>query len=592
MIATLFFFLSFLLAFFGLFLTRKSEKELNATSWLLLSLIADICMGSIAAGIVGLLPIPINLMTMSVIFLVIGLAFLIPLILKKKIQKYKWHVYDIFCMLAFVLAAYIIRRVIFGDYGFVFKNSDAAVHFENAMYVVRKHKLSGMYFASLYTGTLIEAFKPFVSEVNYYKIFILADNLALMAELMFFFVLIRDYLDKKWKKALGLILCMFYLGGYPMVSYVQHFFYWGICTMLVGFVLLMVRYYRTQEIDRRFSIFFLMLGCAGIFLCYMLFAPITYIAVFLSLVCIAKKEGKVFTWKNVGLALKIFLFPCVIGLYYCYFQWFFKNGLSVAGVMNTDGGTYTELYINFVLMFPMLVYWVIRRIKEREVTENLVFFLTFVTFVLGAFVLVYIGRFSTYYFYKLYYPLWLMCFVVILLACIELAKRQWEMLVSLGVLAVFLGGMYGLKLEERILAKTTLAPSNRSEQFFDVYHFNRLRFGVATLYDDRMLDFCEYTLEETKGKRGRGGMKIPLLADYDTYGYVYWYDAITGQHSYKYYGWCHEFEEIKGRIDDGACDYLAVLNFSKIYNDNKEYFDRFERVMENEIGFIISTPKK
>lgn len=373
MFVTIFFALSFLLAFVSLFLTKKSQKELNATSWLLLSLLAVICMGSVAAGIVGLLTVPIHLLTMSIIYLVIGLGFLIPILLKKEIQKYKWNVFDIFCMLAFALLAYIIRRVIFGDYEFVFKNSDAAVHFENAMHVVRRHKLSGMYFGSLYAGTMIEFFSPFVSELNYYKIFILADNLALMAELMFFFVLIRDYLDRKWKKALGLILCMFYLGGYPMVSYVQHFFYWGIAAMLVGFVLLMVRYYRTQEIDRRFTVFFLMLGCAGVFLSYMLFAPITYIATFLSLVVIAKQEGRVFTWGNVGLALKIFLFPCAIGLYYCYFQWFFKSRMSVASVMLADGGTYAELYINFVLMFPLLVYWVIRRIKEKEITVILCF---------------------------------------------------------------------------------------------------------------------------------------------------------------------------------------------------------------------------
>lgn len=588
MILTVFFVLSFLLAFVCLFLTKKSEKVLNATSWLLLSLLAVICMGFVVAGIIGLLPVPINLLTMSIIYLVIGLGFLIPLLLKKRIQKYRWNIYDILCIIAFALLAYVIRRVIFGDYCFVFKNSDAAVHFENAMHIVRKQKLSGMYFGSLYTGIMIEIFQPFVSELNYYKVFILADSLALMAELMFFFVLIRDYLDKKWKKALGLILCMFYLGGYPMVSYVQHFFYWGICAMLVGFVLLMVRYYRTKEIDRRWSVLFLMLGCAGVFLCYMLFVPMTYIATFLSLVVIAKQEGKVFTWRNVGLAFRIFLLPCVIGLYYCYFQWFFKSGMSVSGVMQSDGGTYAELYINFVLMFPLLVYWVIRRIKEKEITENLVFFLSFIVFILGAFVLVYIGKFSTYYYYKLYYLLWLMCFVVILLACIELAKRQWEMLVSLGVLVGFLGIMYSGKLDEKIMEKTTLTQSNHSQQFFDVYHFNRLRFGIATLYDDRLLDFCEYTIENREGKR----KKMPLLADMDTYGYAYWYDAITGQHSFKYYGWCHKFTEIQEKIDSGACDYMVVLNFSDIYMNNKEYFDSFDRVMENEIGFIISTAKK
>lgn len=307
MIATMFFCVSFLLAFVSLFLTKKSEKELNATSWLLLSLLIIICIGSVAAGVVALLPISINLVTMSIIFFVIGLGFTISLIKKKEIQKYSWHVYDIICMLLFALLVYIIRRVVFGDYCFAFRNSDAAVHFENAMYIVRRNKLSGMYFASLYVGTLIDLLKPFIAEVNYYKIFILADQLALMAELMFFFVLIRDYLDQKWQKVFGFILCMFYLGGYPMVSYEMNFFYWGIGAMLVGFVLLMVRYYRTETIDRRWSVFFLMIGCASIFLCYMLFAPVSYIAVFLSLVVVAKKEGKVFTRKNVGLALKVFV---------------------------------------------------------------------------------------------------------------------------------------------------------------------------------------------------------------------------------------------------------------------------------------------
>ena len=87
MFVTIFFALSFLLAFVSLFLTKKSQKELNATSWLLLSLLAVICMGSVAAGIVGLLTVPIHLLTMSIIYLVIGLGFLIPILLKKEIQK-------------------------------------------------------------------------------------------------------------------------------------------------------------------------------------------------------------------------------------------------------------------------------------------------------------------------------------------------------------------------------------------------------------------------------------------------------------------------------------------------------------------------
>lgn len=585
---TVFFSLSFLLAFVSFFLTKKSEKKLNATSWLLLSLLIVICMGSLAAGLVALLQIPINLLTMSIIFLAIGLGFSIFLISQKEIQSYSWHVYDIICMLLFAILVYIIRRVVFGDYCFAFRNSDAAVHFENAMYVVREHKLSGMYFASLYAGIMIEICDFFIAEVDYYKVFIFADYLALMAELMFFFVLIRDYLDKKWKKALGFIVCIFYLGGYPMVSYEMNFFYWGIGAMFVGFLLLMVRYYGTEEIDRRWSVFFLMIGCASVFLCYMLFVPAAYIAVFFSLIVAARKEGRIFTLKNVCLALKVFLFPCVIGLYYCFFQWFFKSGISVAGAMQEDGGIYAELYINFVLMFPLLVYWMIRRVKEKEITENFVFLATFLLFIVETFVMVYMGKFSVYYYYKMYYPLWLVCFVVVLLACMELAKRQWEMLVSLGALVAFLGIMYSTKLEDNILANTMLTPWNHSQQFFDIYTFNRDRFGVSKLYDSQLLEFCEFTLEKMEKKDEEECDVIPLLADSGTYAYVYWYDAITGQQSYEYYGWCNELNKIERMLDEGCCDYLVVLKSSDIYRDNREYFDGFDRVMENKMGVVIS----
>lgn len=584
MILTIFFFVTLIGAFLSFFLLRKSEKELNGTSWLLLSLIAVICMVMIGMGIVGLFPIPINLLTVSIGNLVVALACGGWMIRTKKIQKYRWCLFDIICMLGFIVLVGFIGIRLFGtQLNFIFRNSDAAVHFENAMYFVRNQRLSGMWFASVYSGTMIEALRPFFEQVNYYKIFILADNLALMAELLLFFVLIREFLNKGAQKVAGIIVCLLYFFGYPMVSYLTHFFYWGICVMLIGFVLYMVRMYRTQEIDRRWSVFLMMIGCASVFLCYMLLAPATYIAVFLSLVAVAQKEGKVFTWANVRLALTVFLFPCLFGLYYGFFQWFFKSGMTVSGVIATNGGIYIELYTNFLLMLPLVVYWLFRRFKDRQLNELGFFLLSFIGFTLLIFVLVCKGKASPYYFYKLYYPLWLLFFMVALLAAFELYEHQKEMLYSLLVVVAFFVVMSLGKIEDKVIEHTGLCTLNHSNQYFDIYYYVKAYGSSGSSYDARLLDLSREVIQ----KWGTDDKNVPLLVDAVNYGYAYWYDAITGEYSADFYGWCYPFDEIIKRIDQQECDYLAIIKNQNFYSDYAAYFNSFDKVYEDDFSVII-----
>lgn len=576
------FILIFILAYFGMLFVKKTEHKLNAIVWMIITVFAEICLGSFLCSFVALTPIRITLITSCVVYGIIALTSWLYIILKKEHQKFYINVLDVICVV--IIIGFVVSFAIktFGNkINFTFWNSDPAVHFENAMYYVNNHKLSGMWFASYYLGTLIEIFRPFIQQVNYYKVLILADQIALVMQALMFFVLIRESMTNIWKRVIGMGICLLYICGYPMLCTYQGFFYWGICVSIIAFLVYMVRCYRSKEIYRFVSSLYMMCGCFAVFICYMLFAPVVYVSVFLSLVAVAKKEGKVFTWSNVILALRIFLVPCALGLYFCYFQWFLSNGMSAAGVLTLDGGIYSELYINFIIWLPFILYWLVNRFRDKKITENEIFLVVIFAFIIFLFILVYNHKASTYYYYKLYYPLWLIVFTIFPYAVFELWERQRSMVISLVIIIVFLAVMQFGHCEEKVLQRTNLTTWDHSKQFFDLYTMNeeysKCKYG---LYDARLLDSCQYVIKNLPEE------KVPIIADLNTYAYAYWYDAITVNSSADYYAWYYSFDEIKNRIETGECDYFIMIANSSIYQEHADYWNTYPIISNNDWGII------
>ena len=149
---------------------------------------------------------------------------------------------------------------------------------------------------------------------------------------------------------------------------------------MVGFVAITLRLYEEACVERKYSIFMLMLGCFGVMTSYMMFAPVTFVAAFVYLMIVTKREGKIFTVKNVLLALKVFLLPTVMGLYYCLYGFFISSGTSISGALGNAGGIYTELYMDFFwVIFPVL-FMLAYTLKKRRFTPDVVFFLAFFGF--------------------------------------------------------------------------------------------------------------------------------------------------------------------------------------------------------------------
>ncbi len=582
---TVLFVASFVLLFVSVFQFKKSNNILNGVSWLIISLISILCYGMMAAGIINIINIPINIISVGIVYLITGVFLQIIIRKQNEKQKYKWESYDFGYVVIFLVLIFIVAGSYFtSSLKLMYFNSDAAVHFKNAMYVLRNERLENMYFAPLLNALVMETFMPFVAEVNLYKIYILTDAALFLLESSFFMVLVRDFLITKAMKIIGIVISLIYVLGYPMNSYLYSFFYWAIGVMLIGYMLLMLRYYENKEIDRRVSIVGMMLCSAALPVTYMLFGPVIYIATFLVMLIFCKREGKLICKKNIFLAFKIFLIPTIIAIYYCYFDYLRNMDMSAVEILNVNGGVYRELFINFVWTLPFVIYMFIKAWKNKKFNETIVFTLFTGVFTLIMFVLVYKGKITSYYYYKFYFPIWLFFYVLTIQAIKELWQKSKEMIISFGIVFAFLAVVCFSGIEQKIInSQTGLTSAERTSGLFDIYKFNIGLFNMRGLkYPNQYFEICNYVIEELDNDE----KEVPLLATIDNYSSCYWYEGITGQDCEEFYGWSYSFDEVQDKIEKQQIDYFVVYKDSPIYYEQLEYFSEFEYVFENDYGLI------
>lgn len=585
LLGSIFYVVAFVLLFLGVFQYKKSDNELNGVSWLLISFVAILCYGALGAGLINIVNIPVNIFSIGAIYFVTALLLLI-LIKKENVkQQYKWERYDFIWFGILTIIVFLLAGSYFGtELRLMYFNSDAAVHFKNAMAVVRREALDSMYFAPLQTALIIEVFMPFVAEVNLYKVFILIDSAMLLLEIAFFMVVIRDFVKTKAMKVIALIVVIVYMLGYPLNSFLFSFYYWGMGVMLIGFMLLMLRYYGNKEVDRKVSVLGMMLCCVALPNTYMIFGPIMYIAAFITLAIYRHREGKLMTIENVLLALKLFLLPTCIAVYYCLFGFMIPANVTVGGVLNINGGVYRDLYINFLWVLPFVVYMVIKMLREKKINETMVSLLCFGGVLIAMLVLICLDVIGAYYFHKLYYPLWLFAFVLTAEALEKLWTDSKDLLISMFAVFACVALLFWTNIESRLVySGKGLSSSDKSTVVFDIWSYNRMLYNSRYLkYSEEYFEACNYVIEELKEEE----KAVPLLATQENYSACFWYEGITGESCSDFYGWFYPFDVVKEKIENKEINYFVVYKDSPIYAAYEDYFEEFEYVFENELALV------
>ena len=586
---TLFYLASLLACTITLYWFRKSHKPMNGFIWAVLSFLSVLCMGSIIAGVISILRIPVNLYTMAAAYFLV--TVLIAALIRKDgmRQEYVWEKYDVFVIvLVTAVVAAISIKIFSPQLVYCYYNSDAGLHLKEATDIVRSQKVTNMYFLHLQNAMMIEMAQPFLRIADWYKAYIVGDCFFLWLETLFFAAMIRRFAKTRATQIFSFLLIAGYFMGYPFLSYYYSFGYWAVGSMFVGFLAMALRLYEEALVERKITVFMLMLGCFGVMLSYMLFAPVTYLAVFFYLVLVAKREGKIFTKRNVRLALEVFLLPCAMGLYYCLWGFFISSGTSIAAAISNQGGIYTELYMDFFwTIFPVL-FVLMHTFKRKKLTPDVMFFLAYLGFTGIMLLLTLTHHVSTYYYYKTYYPLWMFCWVLTARAVALMLQEAKETLMAYCVMIAFFFVLCYGRIEYRIFTSTEkITGSMHSPAFFTLYQIDwsfieREHIGLS----DSLFDLFQYVEDQFADEK-----MVPLLTEEMDYGKTYLYEGSSRYDFPDFYHWRHTPEELRQAFDDWDVHYAVLLKetqFEELHGKKTLSDDAVEIVFENEAGYILA----
>ena len=82
-IISVFFLISFIVLFLSVFMFKKTNEKINGIVWLVVSYILTIAFNALIAGVVNLVHIPVNILTVGIVDLIFAGGLWLFIILKK-----------------------------------------------------------------------------------------------------------------------------------------------------------------------------------------------------------------------------------------------------------------------------------------------------------------------------------------------------------------------------------------------------------------------------------------------------------------------------------------------------------------------------
>lgn len=505
MIYSICFVISFLILWSGLLIIKKSDKKENVFVWGPIMFMGILCYHALIAGVINLINIPINILSLGIADLLFGVIIWWIIIKNDKRQQLEWEMYDI---IAFAIIAITVFIGCTNQFGFKFDinylTTDPGTHFRQALSVIQNKKIISMYFAPLNNALFLEVFQPFLRMTRIYRAFILADVIMYFISGSLFFCLIRNKLNDRYSRVIGILLTVVYMLGYPRNNMLFGFVYLGMGVSLVIFLMFMVRIFVESDENNLFILFFIMCGALSIGVCYSLFAPVVFFSIcfFISWDMwtkrkqITKRVLKDITKINLGL----FFVPCILILSYSMFQLSAFGSELSAGIAQ-EGFVYRELYSNFLFILPISLLGLYSLIKEKNKDVGTLLFFFLAGFML---VLAYLGtkgKVSSYYFYKNHYLMIMILFYLALYGALYIGKFCKPFIVIYSGIIMILAICWFGGLESEFQNETVLyVPEIKSNYFFHIYNFNRECLRDLSPYSENKIRLYEEYYEQYKNE--------------------------------------------------------------------------------------------
>lgn len=579
--ASVFFGIAVLALYAGAFLWKKEEERVSALEWAILLVILLGCYHTFAAGILDLVHLPVNIWTVGVCDLLPAGFFWWRIIKKKQRQKYEFKIVDGIFLAGLALGIAYIARVRYAGTALLvnYASIDAGVHFRSAMDVVNSQTILGMFHDAVWNALLIEFLGPLTTVDYYYRWYVLGEliNLALAGAV--FYAIARRYMKDWFAMAAGVVLSGIYLAAYPLNSTLFGFSYLGMCVTVIGMLIAVTDLFLRDRLNQWFAIGSMMLGCLAVFESYVLFVPVVFFAVIFSIFRKQLHKQKLFSGETVIICLAVFLIPCIIGLWYSY-RFTFSDGVTVTSAIANEGGCYRDLFSNFLFFLPGGILGYVGLCKKRE--NRVLVFLTplLLVFTLALFFKTLNGSVSSYYYYKLYFPIWLILLALNFYGVVYAAGQARGVIASVIGVWCLMVAFCLCSVEAKIQNKAPLMIlANRAAGYVDIISFN-YTYLYLPVYSPEKLDLYHYAYRELLEK---GEKTVPGVICYED---SYWFVDVTNQ---RFSGWGYfpmEYEELWKRLENPEVNYILVTYDSPLYLEDQEYYDSLERLYENQVGFV------
>lgn len=586
LVASLFYMLA-VTAFFGAFLlVRKDDTSSHsAAGWIVIHAGVLMWVNTFIAGIYALVGIPVTLVSLAIACILLTVPCVWS-IRKKGIQKLNWNAWDfamIFCIAALAVgigAYYHTPRLQIRDF-----TGDSCMHYRYAATASKTGVVKGqMFFAPVNIGVFMSITKPFLRAYQYYKAFVAMGIMMLALSGCAFYAIISDRLQSRVAKVLGLVFSALYMLGYPLHNELMGFNYLGMAVTIVMLMVYFIGLYTNGTMENDWALLILMLGCFSLVMCYMLFAPVIYIALFICLALHSYRREK--TSAFVVKALKVFLVPCALGIYFCYFSFFGSRGLSIQNAINTGGGTRGRFYSYLLILLPTTLYFVLTSLKKKEHIEINVFLACVVAFAAAFIGLVFLNKISVYYYSKVPYLVWFVMSIASYYGLGYMLAQDRRSFITCVSMFGCLFLIWALNINGALLQKASqLGYAHYSENYRTVscgIYDENLYLLPGQPYDLRRIDLFRYIEENCEDET------VPLLGDLINYIDVYWCENFTGQDLSAYYYWNMPIEEIINRVTvEKQVRHVAVMYNTSLYNDHIDLWNQFEKVFDNSAGCIL-----
>lgn len=581
----LFFVISYFVCLSGFFLFPKKQAMCSGIIWGTLSIVLLMGYHTLICGVWKLISGSFSMPVIALMDLALGALCWYHIGKNKTIQAYEWHRLDnvICAVLGLVVLYFVYREFTFGlNIGYI--TSDPGVHYGLAMDALRYGHTTGMFFAEINNALFIGVFAPFLTSLIYcYKLFILADAVMFFMSGVMFYALIREYLTTRLTQALGVFCVILYMVGYPLNNMLFGFIYLGMSVTVIAFIMIITKFYLEDIYDKRLLIVLLSIGVLSLVLCYMLFAPIVWITVCGCLCRYYWKKQMLFSKQSVMVILSIFLIPTLMAFKFCFLDYFIGRDLDITGTIANEGGIYKDFFSNFIMFLPFAVYGLSEQVKAKKIQLYECFTLIFFGFIMIMFVLMYLGYVSEYYYFKTYYPFWLMYFILVVKGMVGVCKLPKSVLLSMASIFLVIVGINRLNLERRLLINHPTFTTEKSRNFMDIYIYNAESLITHEFYDQRLIDLYRYAMDECMEQSDK---PIPVYVSLSNYEDWYWFESFSGMDSSMFYTWNIGEAGIQSKIRRGDADYVIVKYDDPMYQSNPGFIQSYRCVYQNEVGGI------